>query len=358
MACFHPVNLEIWLGGKTKIIGGTYEDYKDLKILEKAGRRFVRVRCGSCIGCRLDQALEWTTKASIQMQLQPDNAYFVTLTYDDAFLPVDHVVDPRDFQVKDLPVLRRSHVQDFLKLLRYKLDNIGAPKIKIMYCGEYGPTTQRCHYHFLIWNLELPDLRRPTLEESKGKQIPYRILTSDFIRDTWQKGFISVEKMDAANVAYVCRYTLKKQLGAEKADYLEKCTEAEILDCVDKITGEVAPVTGKNIRPFEFLGYSNRPGIGMIALQNDEVVERMLDEGSLSIVLGGKVMTRPIPRSWLTHLEDRYPERVAKIRSEQLRRAEQKAELMLQETDRKLEEILRCQEVEKIEKLAKYDREL
>lgn len=360
MACYHPITLDISLGEKGHIHGGDFVEYKRIhdSLNNPPWRRIVRVGCGSCIGCRLDRALEWTTKASIEMEMQPDDAFFVTLTYSDLYLPYSRVVDPRDLSLQMMPVLRRSDVQNFIKRLRSELDRSGRGKIRIMYCGEYGPSTQRAHYHLLIWNLQLNDLRRPTLEESKGKLVPPGIYTSDELNALWGQGFIEVMKMCAGNVAYVCRYTLKKQLGAERAEYLKKCTLAEMLEFVDKETGEVGDVTGRNIRPFEFVGASNRPGIGMAAIEDPQMRDRMLDEGSVSIVLGGKVMKRPIPRTWLDHLGEAYPGKVAQIRAQQLRRAEEKMEAMAAHDDRSLEEILACAEAEKLEKMCKYDREL
>ena len=64
-------------------------------------------------------------------------ASFVTLTYDDAHIPVDHQLSKRDAQL-------------FIKRLRYYL---GKRKIRYYLCGEYGERFGRPHYHAILFNV-------------------------------------------------------------------------------------------------------------------------------------------------------------------------------------------------------------
>ena len=49
------------------------------------------VKCGQCIGCRLERSRQWATRCMHEASLHDCNS-FVTLTYDEAHAPVDHTL--------------------------------------------------------------------------------------------------------------------------------------------------------------------------------------------------------------------------------------------------------------------------
>ena len=75
---------------------------------------------------------------------------FVTLTYDDDHIP-------------DFASLRKSHFQKFMKRLRKRLLE---RKIRYFACGEYGETTQRPHYHMILFGLSLRDPDKQLVKDS------------------------------------------------------------------------------------------------------------------------------------------------------------------------------------------------
>ena len=78
---------------------------------------------------------------------------FLTLTYDD-----DHVPDNGS--------LRKKHAQDFIKRLRRQMEYYNdTRKIRYFLCGEYGPQTQRPHYHAILFNLSLSDNDKQLIKE-------------------------------------------------------------------------------------------------------------------------------------------------------------------------------------------------
>lgn len=99
----------------------------------------VTIPCGHCIGCRIDRSRDWAIRCSHEAQLHEQSA-FITLTYDDDHLPADFSVHVKTWQ-----------------LFMYRLRDSLPQKIRFFACGEYGDTTQRPHYHALIFNHSFPD---------------------------------------------------------------------------------------------------------------------------------------------------------------------------------------------------------
>ena len=86
---------------------------------------YVPLPCGSCIGCREDRARGWSNRLRAELSVTSGDSWFVTLTYDDAHLPVDRR-------------LRKIDLQLFNKRLRKACGSF-----RFFACGEYGETTKR-----------------------------------------------------------------------------------------------------------------------------------------------------------------------------------------------------------------------
>lgn len=163
----------------------------------KRGGDIVRVPCGKCIYCRHIRNSAMSTRLDLELQSHKFNV-FGTLTYADMFLPrsvysqkergfiickssrgSDFIMDDElfDFQpfpyideksnfyiknrmAKDgfIPILDYADFQKFMKRLRISLkrtlkySNEEKKHYQITYAcvGEYGPTTFRPHFHFLL----------------------------------------------------------------------------------------------------------------------------------------------------------------------------------------------------------------
>lgn len=171
------------------------------------------VPCGKCDYCRYVRSLGRIDRATNELR-KHKYALLVTLSYHDAFLPlvvlnhdyglmyfrpgddIDNFSDTPDGQVTDysvpnvfeknlynrisrryggVPVLYKPHIQGFLKRLRSRIKYQLAKndkekylkdyKITYSYCGEYGPSTYRPHYHIILMfdSAELYDYIRKSL---------------------------------------------------------------------------------------------------------------------------------------------------------------------------------------------------
>ena len=215
MSCFKP--LTGWYSkyknpsGKRSIVFNSCEALDPYHSLS--------IPCGQCIGCRLEKSRQWAIRCSLESQLY-QNSYFLTLTYDDEHLPKSGSLVPDD-------------LQKFLKKLRRYLEYHGSDKkIRFFACGEYGDNFLRPHYHAIIFNLDISDLKR--FSTSFSGDIYY---TSETINQIWKNGYVIIGEVTFESCAYVARYVTKKMTGSQADFYYEG-------------------------RQPEFVRMSRRPGIG------------------------------------------------------------------------------------------------
>lgn len=215
MSCFKP--LTGWYSkyknpsGKRSIVFNSREALDPYHSLS--------IPCGQCIGCRLEKSRQWAIRCSLESQLY-QNSYFLTLTYDDEHLPKSGSLVPDD-------------LQKFLKRLRRYVEYHGSyKKIRFFACGEYGDNFLRPHYHAIIFNLDISDLKR--FSTSFSGDIYY---TSETINQIWKNGYVIIGEVTFESCAYVARYVTKKMTGSQADFYYEG-------------------------RQPEFVRMSRRPGIG------------------------------------------------------------------------------------------------
>lgn len=155
--------------------------------------------CGRCIECRKARALQWTIRCVHERQLWRHN-WFVTLTYRPEDLPKNAGLDKRGFQL-------------FMKRLRFNRGN----GVRYFAAGEYGGDTRRPHYHAILFNCELPDLKydRP---DKNG----FPVYKSKTVEDAWGAGFVDISETTPANIGYVARYCVDKLGGPQEEDFLTR----------------------------------------------------------------------------------------------------------------------------------------
>lgn len=259
MACYKPLDAWQRRGG-----GITWRK------AESNGNRQT-VRCGKCIGCRLDHSKEWAIRCMHEAQMHEHNQ-FVTLTYNPEHLP-------------QFGTLRKDHFQDFMKRLRKRREE----KLRYFHCGEYGETYDRPHYHALIFGLDLPD--RVPFQKINGN-LYFR---SPELEEVWGKGYVTVGAVTFESAAYVARYIMKKQSG-------EHAGKKYSVDGIDYSTGEI-------MKTPEYATMSLKPGIG------ESWYERYGHSDCHAhdfVVQDGKRVR--VPRYYDKLLERRDPERLQKIK--------------------------------------------
>lgn len=194
---------------------------------------------------------------------------FLTLTYDDANVPL---------------TLCPADLSGFIKRLRGRIG-----RFRFFGCGEYGDRFGRPHYHCLLFGASLDRAERLSRET-------YR---SDVVADCWKMGAHYAGSVTPASAAYCAGYVGKK-FGA-------RGNEPTL---ADPETGEYIPW----VRPFARM--SNRPGLGVPYLT--EYGGELLR--GFAVRDGRKV---PLPRYYREWLASRYPERMAKLKRDSARFADE-----------------------------------
>lgn len=149
----------------------------------------IRIPCGKCLVCRRNRAREWAVRLQHELEFWP-TACFVTLTYDDKYVPV----------LEDRQTLWAQDLIPFFKKLRRRLTS----KIRYFACGEYGGLTSRPHYHAIIFGWRPEDVMLGTIKNRT------KIFTCQLLADTWGMGNVTVGSVTDKSIFYVTGYLLKK----------------------------------------------------------------------------------------------------------------------------------------------------
>lgn len=152
-------------------------------VLSESGRQAATpFRCGQCLPCRITKAMNWSARIMLEASCYDENA-FVTLTYNDSFLPDHDSLDPAD-------------LTNYIKRLRRNLE----PKtIRYFAVGEYGDEHNRPHYHLCLFDCGPVDYKAIakawTEKTAEGRN---------------EMGRVHVGTVCQASANYICGYVVKK----------------------------------------------------------------------------------------------------------------------------------------------------
>lgn len=183
--------------------------------------------CGQCRSCRIAHAREWANRCVMEsITAKKGQSWFLTVTYDDDHLPTIGDALRPSLYPKDM----EKFWHDLRQYYERKHSVVG---IRYYYAGEYGDQTARPHYHVLVYNLPIFDL--------KPYKVTYNhddLFTSQTLSQIWGKGYVVIGELTWNSACYTARYTMKKLNGIAAESYVDA-----------------------GIMP-EFQRCSNRPGIG------------------------------------------------------------------------------------------------
>ena len=143
------------------------------------------VPCGHCLDCMIKKQsqLEFLCKKELLTQYQKGfGASFVTLTYDNKHIPQTE---------EGFMTLQRSDVQKFIKNMRRQMEYYNVKKdFKYVYCGEYGDSFGRPHYHIVFFGL-------------CDTEVAY------YTRKLWKHGVCDIGPLGQGGIRYVLKYMQK-----------------------------------------------------------------------------------------------------------------------------------------------------
>lgn len=220
MACISPITAyraaAVNPSGKRSLVFNRAAGFADLP---------VTIPCGMCIGCRIQRARTWALRCVHESKGHTFNS-FVTLTYDDEHIPPNGSIEK--------PIL-----QLFFKRLR-KAGFV----FRYFAAGEYGSTTNRPHYHVLLFGIDFHEDRK--LYKISNEKRYYK---SETLTKIWGQGDAIISGFNYTTAEYVAKYIIGKKLGKNASD-------DHHYSRLDLSTGEHYQVGT------EFTLMSRRPGIG------------------------------------------------------------------------------------------------
>lgn len=217
MPCYRPVQCFKPLAGGA------------VSFTEIGDSRSIQIRCGQCIGCRIDKRDMWAVRCYAESKCHDFNS-FVTLTYDEDHYPLHGSLNYR-------------HVQLFMKRVRRKLG-----PFRFFVAGEYGDELSRPHYHALLFGLDFADKYKCNSVYSRDNDV-FRSAT---LEKLWPFGFSTIGSVTYESARYCAAYICKKRSASNSGDYYSR---------VDPSTGEIVWLTP------EFAHMSLKPGIGAVWLE-------------------------------------------------------------------------------------------
>lgn len=178
--------------------------------------------CGQCFNCRINKSRIWSTRLMLE-RYDHEKTAFVTLTYNNFFLPNNFNLFPKDVTL-------------FFKKLRERYGK----KVRYYYCGEYGEQTGRPHYHIALFGIG---------EEDTG------VIEKSWTIKGYPLGNVHVGDLSKDSIRYICGYIMK---GANKYVDESKAKNKPFAEKVNEILGGRRP---------EFQRMSRNPGIGAKAIE-------------------------------------------------------------------------------------------
>lgn len=321
MSCYNPL--------RGLVLGKNGNGKADIRVVPKkssmTAEKEIKLPCGNCFGCRLDTSRSWAVRCVLEAKNYKDN-YFVTLTYSPEHLPLGWVNDPDTGEVFQQGILRPDHLTSFMKSLRkyyeYHFKHIG---IRFFAAGEYGDRGGRPHFHLILFNLPINDLKF-----HKFNYRGDRFDTSDLISSIWGKGFVEISAVNFETAAYTARYVMKKRKGKDKSYY--------------ETTGLVP----------EFTRMSRNPGIGRDYFEKNKL---SIYENDFINVRVGKEFQQVRPSRYYDRLYASWdPYHFADIKDDREKFAISKEKRILEETGVPAETYLKNIATEKAKKVLKLKR--
>ncbi len=225
---------------------------------------YLEVPCGHCDGCRLSKRSNLKYRMILEQYGRSTPMFFVTLTYNDDYLPADGV------SVDDC--------QKFFKRFRERLHELyhyDAPFRYILF-SEYGKKRYRPHYHFILFGFDHFSVGMRFLD-----------FQAFLAEKCWKNGFVRVDQCNAGAFDYVSKYVWKKE--------------------------NVPPHKNSNF----VLSSRRGGGIGVNALSSPVVLDQLLRSptGSVTLQLYGKQFTFSVPKQIYSYL---YKNNVQSLRRKYL----------------------------------------
>lgn len=289
-------------------LSGKQLKYEDLMYNPKV----MLIPCGQCIGCRIRQREDWTTRIELEARDYPkEEVWFITLTYDEDHVPgmivktgeimrkVQYTWKPGEKLPSSVQILLYEDIQKFLKRLRKAYRG----KLRYFVAGEYGEQTARPHYHMILYGWKPTDLKNLYKIHHNG------YYTSKWLADLWGMGQIQIAQAVPETYRYVAGYVTKKmyEIDGKKANAYYELGQTKPFACM-----------------------SLKPGLGDNYYQEHKA--EIWRQGYIQCTNGKQAQ---IPRYYEKQMEAENPQRLWRIKQNRQKNAIEQKRLQLEDQDYK-----------------------
>lgn len=270
------------------------------------------IPCGQCIGCRIRQREDWTTRIELEARDYPkEQVWFITLTYDDDHVPgmitktgeimrkVQYTWKPGEERPSSVQILLYEDIQKFLKRLRKAYRG----KLRYFVAGEYGEQTARPHYHMILYGWKPTDLENLYKIHHNG------YYTSEWLKNLWGMGQIQIAQAVPETYRYVAGYVTKKmyEIDGKKANAYYELGQTKPFACM-----------------------SLKPGLGDKYYQEHK--KEIWQQGYIQCTNGKRAQ---IPRYYEKQMEAENPQRLWRIKQNRQKNTMEQKRLQLEGQDYK-----------------------
>lgn len=289
-------------------LSGKQLKYEDLMYNPKV----MLIPCGQCIGCRIRQREDWTTRIELEARDYPkEEVWFITLTYDDDHVPgmivktgeimrkVQYTWKPGEKRPSSVQTLLYEDIQKFLKRLRKAYRG----KLRYFIAGEYGEQTARPHYHMILYGWKPTDLENLYKIHHNG------YYSSKWLANLWGMGQIQIAQATPETYRYVAGYVTKKmyEIDGKKANAYYELGQTKPFACM-----------------------SLKPGLGDHYYQEHKA--EIWRQGYIQCTNGKQAQ---IPRYYEKQMEAENPQRLWRIKQNRQKNAMEQKRLQLEGQDYK-----------------------
>ena len=176
--------------------------------------------CGHCPGCKMATAASWANRMEMELPYH-ENAWFLTLTYDNENVPYRTTWDTLTGEViTENLSLCYEDMQKFWKRLRRYIEyhEKGTGKLMYFQAGEYGGQTHRPHYHAIVYDLPIKQEDLKVYKKARG----YTYYNCKWLEKIWGMGHVILAPAEWRSMAYTARYTTKKIYGKDGKKFYEE----------------------------------------------------------------------------------------------------------------------------------------
>lgn len=176
--------------------------------------------CGHCPGCKMANAASWANRMEMELQYH-ENAWFLTLTYDNENVPYRATWDTLTGEViTENLSLCYEDMQKFWKRLRRYIEyhEKGTGKLMYFQAGEYGGQTHRPHYHAIVYDLPIKQEDLKIYKKERG----FTYYNCEWLEKIWGMGHVILAPAEWRSMAYTARYTTKKIYGKDGKKFYEE----------------------------------------------------------------------------------------------------------------------------------------